>query len=159
MSRIILGVDPGLALTGLGLLLEKEDGTISHIDHTIIATKPKYPTHDRLGHLFHDAKNWLQNYQIDTFAIEQLFVGINRNTIIKLSMARSMLMLLANIHNANTVDIPTKIVKQKIAGKGDANKKDVNKEVCSLLNVMVEQQDCTDALACALCCCNQFTKE
>lgn len=148
-KKLVLGVDPGLARTGLGLIELTDDG-VQYIDHILINTKQKHTTHQRLYSIFTEAKTWLEDYQIDCFAIEELFVGINKNTIIKLSMARSMLLLLAEIKQAHVLNIPTKLVKQKIAGKGDAEKEDVNLAVCSALNITLSQYDCSDALACAL---------
>ena len=97
-------------------LIELTDDGVQYIDHILINTKQN-TTHQRLYSIFTEAKTWLEDYQIDCFAIEELFVGINKNTIIKLSMARSMLLLLAEIKQAHVLNIPTKLVKQKLPAK------------------------------------------
>lgn len=151
MSKFILGVDPGLARTGLGLI-ELKDGKATYVDHQLLITQAKYPTHQRLQSIFQQGQAFIAKYnKIDTFVIEELFVGINRNTIIKLSMARSMIMLLASMTEAEVFNVPTRLIKQKITGFGGAQKEDVLAKVCEKLNLTdFTQLDCSDALACAL---------
>lgn len=152
-TRFILGVDPGLARTGLGLIKEETTSNgveFFYVNHTLLTTKPKDPTHIRLHSLFEQAQKWLKPYKIDIVIIEELFVGVNRNTIMKLSFAKSMLMLVGALKQAQVFSLPTKIIKQCVGGKGDVDKVHINECVCAKLGIDLKQHDCTDALACAL---------
>lgn len=148
---MILGVDPALERTGFGLI-SVENGKPTYITHALLITKPKNTIQQRLQDLFVQAKAFIDQYDIDIFVIEELFVGINRNTIIKLSMARSIILLLANMKKAQIIHIPTRIVKQKITGCGGSTKEQVLEIVCQILQLEnFSQLDCSDALACSLC--------
>lgn len=144
---LILGIDPGLARTGLGLINPDR----SYHSHLLLVTNPKHALEVRLHDIFTQAQQYLLDKQIGIFVIEQLFVGSNRNTIIKLSMVQGILLLLAKMHQAAVVQIPTKIIKQKMTGQGAAEKQQVGQAVRDRLNIDLMQQDSLDALACALC--------
>jgi len=146
---IILGVDPGLEKTGLGLI-KIENNQAKYLTHHLVLTKKTHSLEKRLVSLFEQAQTFLKDYQISTFIIEEIFVGINRNTIIKLSMARSVLILLGGMMKADIIHIPTRVVKQKITGAGNAKKEEVQTSIQQILNIKIDQIDCSDALACAL---------
>lgn len=152
----ILGIDPGLERMGLGLICitnDQNDAKIpQYLHHTVIKTKPKAKLQDRLLLLLDQLKLFIDEHKPDVLIIEEIFAGINRNTIIKLSMARTIPILCASMYKNDLIHLPTRLIKQYITGLGSAEKDIVAKQVCHLLNIKyIDNLDATDALACALC--------
>lgn len=147
---LVLGIDPALAKTGLGIIEFAPNYTPKHISHYVLETKNTMSTEQRLHSIFTQMQTILQKYTIDYIIIEEVFVGVNRNTIIKLSMARSIFLLLSAMHNIAVSHIPTRLIKQKITGHGNATKEEIADVMREKLNITLKQQDCLDALACAL---------
>lgn len=148
---IILGVDPGLHRTGLGVV-QFSDNKYIYIAHDLIKTKPSAFLETRLKQLFESMSQIIQEYKPDIVIVEEIFASVNRNTIIKLGMARAIPVLCAAQHNCKVINIPTRIVKKHITGYGAAEKEQIAQSVCNLLNIeYINNLDATDALACALC--------
>lgn len=148
---LILGIDPALSKTGLALINIIDNQPI-HLSHKLITSKNTLTLDQRLKYIYDHTQEYLHIFTPDLIIIEDLFVGINRNTIIKLSMARSIFLLISAQKNSKILHLPTKIIKQHVTGNGGADKQDVMIFVQQKLNLAhVDQQDCIDALACALC--------
>lgn len=149
--RIILGVDPGLQNTGLGLISINQQGVPTYITHTVLQTKPSHSLETRLNTLFSGLNSFILSHTPSIMVIEEIFASVNSNTIIKLGMARALPVLCAGIHKCSLFNVPTRLIKKKIAGKGNAEKDEVATSVCKMLNIPhIISQDATDALACAL---------
>ncbi len=152
---IILGVDPGLHKTGLGLI-SWEDGKYTYITHSIIKTQPYHALDYRLNVIFEQMSLFISIHKPDIMIVEEIFASINKNTIIKLGMARAMPVLCAARFNCELHNIPTRVVKKIVTGKGNADKTEVAIKVCQMLNLEeIKSQDATDALACALYYCRK----
>lgn len=150
---LIVGIDPGLHKMGIGLI-ELVNNRPKYLTHTVIITKPTHNLEHRLNMLFEQLSDFLSIHKPDVMIIEEIFASINRNTIIKLGMARSIAVLCAARYNCELINMPTRVIKKKITGIGSAEKDDVEKYVCALLNIDIHNNfDATDALACAICYC------
>ena len=149
--RLVLGVDPGLQNTGLGLISIDTFGVPSYVHHTIIQTKSSHSLENRLNRLFTELTDFIQQFKPSVMIVEEIFASINSNTIIKLGMARAIPVLCASRHNCTLFNVTTRLVKKKITGKGNAEKEEVARAVCRILKIpLISDVDATDALACAL---------
>jgi crossover junction endodeoxyribonuclease RuvC len=148
----ILGVDPGLATAGFGLI-SAERGTFTALKFGVITTPAKVPFTRRLDTLFNDLTELLLSEKPDAIAIEELFFGNNVTTGIAVSHARGVLLLAAVRAGVPAFEYTPNQVKQSVAGYGGADKKQVQAMVARLLalNAVPRPDDAADALALALC--------
>lgn len=150
---LMIGIDPGLHKMGVGLI-ELVNNRPKYITHTVIITKPTQNLEHRLNVLFESLSSFLSIHKPSVMIIEEIFASINRNTIIKLGMARSIAVLCASRYNCELINVPTRVIKKKITGLGSSEKDVVAKYVCAILNIDIHNNfDATDALACALYNC------
>ncbi len=150
---LIVGIDPGLHKMGVGLI-ELVNNRPKYITHAVMMTKPTHNLENRLNSLFEQLSHFLSIYKPNVMVIEEIFASINRNTIIKLGMARSMAVLCSARYNCELINVPTRVIKKKITGDGGAEKDLVAQYVCGILNIDIRNNfDATDALACALFHC------
>lgn len=156
--KIVMGIDPGFAITGYGLILQENRG-ISLIKCGTITSTPKEPFGQRLNKIYKELNKIIKKYRPDTIAIEELFFAKNAKTAIKVGQARGVA-LLAIWQNKNTIREFTPLqVKQAITGYGFASKIQIQKMTKVLLNLKTipKPDDIADALAIAICCAQ--TKE
>jgi len=157
-KKIIMGIDPGFAITGYGLV--KLDGKkISPIKHGSITSTTKEPFGQRLNKIYKELKKIINKYKPDTVAIEELFFAKNTKTAIKVGQARGVALLAAWQHKADIKEFTPLQVKQAITGYGFASKIQIQKMVKLQLNLKTipKPDDIADALAIAICCAQ--TKE
>lgn len=148
----ILGIDPGTATVGYGLI-EENDGQLVVITYGAITTKPKDgDTAHRLQLIYRKLNELIEAYAPDVAAVEELFFGRNITTAIKVGQARGVLLLaLANAGIPVAEYSPPKI-KESVSGYGNASKQQVQFMVQSILNLeeMPKPDDAADGLAVAL---------
>lgn len=148
----ILGLDPGTASVGYGVIEERE-GSTSVLGYGVIATKPKDgSTARRLQIIYEGMDLLLAEYQPDAAAVEELFFGRNITTAVKVGQARGVLLLaLANAGISVAEYSPPKI-KEAVSGYGNASKQQVQYMVQNLLDLeeLPKPDDAADGLAVAL---------
>lgn len=148
----ILGLDPGTASVGYGVIEERE-GSTSVLGYGVIATKPKDgSTARRLQIIYEGMDLLLAEYQPDAAAVEELFFGRNITTAVKVGQARGVLLLaLANAGIPVAEYSPPKI-KEAVSGYGNASKQQVQYMVQNLLDLeeLPKPDDAADGLAVAL---------
>ncbi len=150
---IILGVDPGIADTGWGLIEKDASGRVFHIAHGSIKTPKTSSLPDRLASLYTELNLIIDKYQPQAAAIEELFFSKNVKTALVVGQARGVILLaLKNKKIALNEFKPTQ-VKQAVAAYGQAGKLQVQKMVKLLLNLkeIPRPDDAADALALAIC--------
>ena len=149
---IILGIDPGLATTGIGVIsVEGSKHTLIH--YGTILTPAKQPLHKRLYDISLQFQNTLDQFQPDTIAIEDLFFSKNKKTALLVAQARGIyLALSARAKRELFVYTPPEI-KLSVCGYGAATKQQVQYMVKSLLNMdhIPKPDDAADALAICIC--------
>lgn len=149
---LILGIDPGTATTGYGLVREEDDGAVVAVAYGVITTKPDTPMPRRLQHIYKEVKRLIVEHGPDAAAIEEMFFGKNVTAAISVAQGRGVaLMAMAD------ADLPIREykpaqVKQSIAGYGNAPKEQMQEMVRTLLNLekIPKPDDAADALAIAL---------
>ena len=156
-KKIILGIDPGIARMGYGLI-SLEDSNINHIAHGIIETDMNTPEHLRLGDIYKTLQSMVKQYNPHVIAVEDIFYFKNQKTLISVSQARGIVLLLAADNHKQCYSFTPLQVKQAVSGYGQADKKQVQTMVKTLLKLNEEPHpdDAADALAVAMCCASSL---
>ncbi|HHU06583.1 MAG TPA: crossover junction endodeoxyribonuclease RuvC [Clostridiales bacterium] len=149
---IILGIDPGIATVGFGII--SSEGNVQRlIQYGVITTPSSIPLSMRISDIYSDTLTLIDTFKPDAIAIEELFFNTNHKTGISVAHGRGVL-LLAGVQSAVPMFEYTPLqVKQAIAGYGQAEKKQVMEMVRRLLKLdtVPKPDDAADALAVALC--------
>jgi len=152
MTQRILGIDPGLATLGFGILTcQPPPAAVQLLDFGVITTPAKQAIGDRLCILYDDLHTLLQHWQPDLVAIEKFFFYRMGNTIL-VAQARGVLMLVLAQQQVPYVEFTPAQVKQALTGYGSAQKYEVQQAVAQELNLetIPKPDDAADALALAL---------
>ncbi len=147
----ILGLDPGTATTGYGII-DAADGRLTLVAYGVVSTPAGDPPAERLQSIFHQLRALLAEHRPDTAGVEQLFFGRNITTAIAVGQARGVLLLaLAEAGVAVSEYSPPK-VKEAVTGYGKAEKAQVQLMVRHLLDLAETPRpdDAADALAVAI---------
>lgn len=147
-----LGIDPGTATVGFGLVRERPDGTLEAIDYGVITTPSTLRMADRLR-LIHDGlEAIIALHKPDRAAVEEMFFGKNVTTAITVAQGRGAILLTLNEANLPIYEYKPNFVKQAISGYGGAGKSQIQEMVRMLLNLEVipRPDDAADALAIAI---------
>lgn len=149
---IILGIDPGLALMGYGVISYLGD-TASLIECGTIVTAAGIPLPRRLSIIHSNMGSLIQKHNPDAIAFEELFAGKNVTTVIAVAQARGAAMAAAFGTGAELFEYTPMQIKQAIVGYGRAEKKQVQEMVRLLLKMekVIKPDDAADAVACAIC--------
>ena len=148
----ILGIDPGLAIVGWGVI-EAVGGRFYPIACGSVTTPAHTDVDLRLSMIYDDISALLQKYKPDEMAIEELFFNTNTTTAIAVAEARGVVLLAARQRGVKVNEYTPLQVKQAVVGYGRAEKKQVIAMVTSLLKLpsAPKPDDTADALALALC--------
>jgi len=148
----VIGIDPGTATTGFGLVRDTAQG-LEVVDFGTILTPAGLPQEQRLVMLFDQLSKILILHRPESAAVEKLFFSRNVTTAITVGQARGVV-LLALARSGLAVDEYTPMeIKQAVAGYGGADKNQIQQMVRALLNLEVvpKPDDAADALAIAIC--------
>jgi crossover junction endodeoxyribonuclease RuvC len=149
---LVLGIDPGTASTGYGLVRDLEDGSMESVTYGVIHTPAGVPAHHRLSLLYHQMNEILLLYQPEACAVEKLFFQRNISTAIAVGQARGVLMLAISEAGLQMGEYTPNEVKQAVVGYGSAGKRQVQEMVRVLLALpeIPKPDDAADALAIAI---------
>lgn len=149
---IILGIDPGYAIVGYGVI-KYEANRFSVLDYGAITTPAGMPFVDRLEIIYNDLNMIFQKYKPEAMAIEKLFYNTNAKTVIDVAQARGVTVLAAHQNKAEIFEYTPLQVKQSVVGYGRAEKKQVQEMTRVILNLekVPKPDDTADALAMAIC--------
>ena len=147
---IILGLDPGLGITGWGLI--RADGNrLSHLANGQLKTDPKELLPQRLSHLATQLEALLADHAPDSAAAEEIFVNKNPQTTLKLAQARGVILMIAARSGIIIGEYAPRLVKKAVVGTGAAEKVQVHAMVQRLLpGIAIVGPDAADALAVAI---------
>ncbi|MCX7656660.1 MAG: crossover junction endodeoxyribonuclease RuvC [Treponemataceae bacterium] len=150
--RRILGVDPGLAATGWGLV-EYESNRLIHVAHGCIETDPRLSRPERLLYIYRHVRDIIASYTPGEGAVETLYMGKNTATAIPVAEARGVVCMAMAERGLIVREYTPLVIKQAIVGRGKAEKHQVQEMVRFLLGLdTVPQPDhAADALAAAIC--------
>jgi len=154
---IILGIDPGTATTGYGVI-ENEKGKIKEIAYGCILTKSTESLETRLITIFDELTQIIKKYKPEMVAVEELFFASNAKTAISVGHARGVILLACSKAKVPVYEYTPLQIKQAVCGYGRADKQQVQKMVKALLNLekIPKPDDAADGLAIAICHANSF---
>lgn len=149
---IILGIDPGTAETGLGII-KTQTSVHKLIHHACITTQINFSAEKRLQQIFNLVTQAITTHQPDILTMESLFFTTNAKSVIAVGQAMGVVMLAAATANIPVVKYSPPQVKRAITGNGRASKGELQQAVKKLLKLkeVPRPQHAADALAVALC--------
>jgi crossover junction endodeoxyribonuclease RuvC len=150
-GHTILGIDPGTATMGWGVI-RQEGSRLRYVQHGAITTPSDWPMPRRLGRLFDGVTQIVAGYGPDTVAVEELFFNTNVTTAITVGQARGVAILAAYRAGIEVAEYTPLQVKQAITSYGRADKRQVQEMVRALLNLreIPRPDDAADGLAIAM---------
>ncbi|MEN8240578.1 MAG: crossover junction endodeoxyribonuclease RuvC [Chloroflexota bacterium] len=150
---LVLGIDPGTATTGYGLVRQTEDGSLLHVDHGVILTPAKMPMPERLVSLFDKLQEIVLLHRPDSSAVEELFFSRNVKTAISVGQGRGVVLLTLAQAGLPVAEYAPNEIKIAVSGYGGADKRQVQEMVKMLLGLAEAPRpdDAADALAVAIC--------
>ena len=152
MGRLrILGIDPGLGITGYGVV-EKEGPTLTYVASGRIVSDEKAELAVRLGTILEGLEEVIRAFAPGEVAVEKVFVNVNPRSTLLLGQARGAAICAAVLARLPVSEYTALQVKQAVVGVGHARKEQVQEMVKRLLRLPgVAGTDASDALACAIC--------
>lgn len=150
---LAIGIDPGTAITGYGLVQENEDGGLSVVDFGAILTSAEMPMPERLLELYRRLRDLVLLHHPQSGAVEKLFFQRNVRTALAVGQARGIALLALAEQGMPVAEYTPLEVKQAVAGYGGADKNQVQQMVRALLGLpdIPRPDDAADALAIAIC--------
>jgi crossover junction endodeoxyribonuclease RuvC len=149
---IVLGIDPGTARTGFGVV-RSEGSTLHALDHGTLATAAGEDVERRLARIFEAVQEILRRYRPDAAAVESLFVGANPRTVLSVGQARGAALAACGLAGVPSAEYTPGQVKTAVCGYGRAEKAQVGEMVTALLTLdrRPGSEHAADALAVAIC--------
>ena len=148
---VILGIDPGLATVGFGVV-KKEGNSLTALDYGVIKTPAGEALPVRLKHIYDAITHLIHTYHPDAVSVEELFFNNNAKSAIQVAQARGASVIAAIEGCGNIYEYTPLQIKQALTGYGRAEKSQIQYMVKSILhlNVMPKPVDAADALAAAI---------
>ena len=152
-TETILGIDPGLAITGFGVITGRGDKQVVR-DCGAILTQATTPFPERIETIYDEIIKLINRYRPTAVAIEELFFAKNAKTALKVGHARGVAVLAAQHRQVPVYEFTPLQVKQALTGYGRASKLQMQKMVTLVLHLrdIPQPDDVADALAVAVCC-------
>ena len=156
MRSTILGIDPGIADTGYGVICIDSKNKINCLTYGSIKTSAHTPLAERLETLNQELDIIIKEHQPGLIAVEQLFFCKNVKTALVVGHARGVILLTSRMHKVPVVEFTPLQVKQAVSSYGAASKLQVQKMVKMILALkeIPKPDDAADALAIAICALN-----
>lgn len=149
---LVLGIDPGIAITGYGLVREQPDGAIEMVAYGAITTPADEALPLRLQRVYRGVRQIVEQYHPASAAVERLLFGRNVTTALAVGQARGVAILALADCGLLVAEYTPAVIKQAVAGYGNASKVQVQDMVRLLLNLdhIPRPDDAADALAVAI---------
>ncbi len=156
---VILGIDPGTATTGYGIIETNGDKTIKVIEYGLIETSKDTSAGKRLASIQIQLSKIISDHKPDVLAIEKLFFATNAKTAIRVGQAQGVMLYSAAIAGIPVYEYAPGSIKKIVSGNGRADKLDIQKAVRKFLGAKVRKKkggkthfdNAADALAVAIC--------
>ncbi|MGI8510603.1 MAG: crossover junction endodeoxyribonuclease RuvC [Gemmatimonadaceae bacterium] len=151
---IVLGIDPGTAVTGYGVVRAERAGAATLVECGVIRTKARDPLPARLKEIFDGVTELIRTHKPDTLAVEDVFYAHNVRTTIVLGHARGVILLAGQQAGIAIVEYPPAVIKKAVVGNGAATKTQVQFMLARLLRLksVPQPSDAADGVAAALTC-------
>lgn len=154
-GTVVLGVDPGTAVTGYGVVRRGADGAVSLLECGVIRTDARAELADRLRDIHLGLLEVIERTHPGAMAVEGVFYAKNARTSVVLGHARGAILLAASLRGLRVAEYPPAEVKSAVVGAGRATKDQVGLMVQRLLKLreVPRPHDAADGIAIALCHC------
>ena len=146
----LIGLDPGLRLTGWGIV-DVDGNRLRHVAHGVVRVAADQPLALRLNDLFEGVSAVIEAHRPMEAAVEETFVNANPGSTLKLGQARGVVMLAPARHSLAVFEYAANLVKKSVTGAGHADKQQIAMMVGRLLPGVEATADAADALAVAIC--------
>ena len=152
-TTVVLGVDPGLSLTGWGVVVKEANCRLTLKNYGCIKTKPSQPLIERLKDIYLNLEKVILEYKPDVMAVEELFFSKEARTIAMVGQARGAILITAGLKNLPVFEYNPRHVKMALTGYGSAEKIQIQQMVKIVLSMkeIAKPDDAADALALAIC--------
>jgi crossover junction endodeoxyribonuclease RuvC len=152
---IVLGIDPGTAVTGYGVVSRGDDGAVSLLECGVIRTSAGEPLPDRIREIFLGIQEVIERFQPSSVAVEDVFQGKNVRSALTLGHARGAILLAAALQELAIAEYSPREIKKAVVGTGGATKDQVAYMVQRHLRLKTPPtpSDAADGVAAALCHC------
>jgi crossover junction endodeoxyribonuclease RuvC len=151
---IVLGIDPGTASTGYGVVKGDGLGLVSLVECGVIRTHAREPLASRLVEIYDGVAELLQSHRPDVLSVEDVFYAKNVRTTVVLGHARGVVLLAGQQAGVEIVELPPADIKKAVVGTGSATKEQVQFMLTRLLRLksVPQPSDAADGVAAALAC-------
>jgi len=158
-SVLIIGIDPGIATTGYGILKVTSDNEYEAMDWGLIETDKESEISDRFIGIYTQLSKIIKKHNPDVFAIEKIFFATNAKTAIGVGQAQGVMLYCAARSKIDIYEYAPGTIKKVVSGNGRSDKKEVQKAIRKILGNKVRSakkkrthfDNAADALAVALC--------
>jgi len=152
LPAIVMGVDPGLQCTGIGIV-QVWPGKVEYVAHAVVRTDAKASLPERLGTICEGIRDAVAEYKPSVAAVEDVFYSVNVKSAMLLGQTRGAIIATLLSENMKVSEFTALQIKKAVVGYGKADKQQVKKMVEVLLNKKMGNvpADVTDALACGIC--------
>jgi crossover junction endodeoxyribonuclease RuvC len=153
----VLGIDPGLASTGWGVI-EAEGSKFKALDHGCLTTRASEETGSRLMIIYNGLRAIAEEYRPSMAGVEEIFFARNKISAIPVAQAKGVILLAMESRNIRTTVFTPLQIKQALTGNGRAEKTQVQEMVKLILGMgkIIKPDHASDALAAAICCYNNL---
>ena len=161
----ILGIDPGTATTGFGVIDQDSTGKITLLEYGLVSTSKDLPHGDRLALIYDGITNLVHKHSPDVVAIERLFFATNALTAIAVGQAIGVIKLAIHRFGTPVFDYAPMQVKLYVGGSGKADKKKMKQTIKKMFKIREKKghkshfDDTADAIALALCHIHKISKK
>lgn len=151
---LVLGIDPGTAVTGYGVVARGAAGAPRLVECGVVRTSPRQALASRLAQLYDGVTELLARHHPTAVAVEDVFYARNVRTTVVLGHARGVVLLAAERAGVAIHEYPPALIKKTVVGRGAATKDQVQYMVTKLLRLKAAPQpaDAADGVAAALTC-------
>lgn len=156
----ILGIDPGLANTGYGVI-DVQGDQVAIVDCGVFLTKKELPLSKRLGEIYKDLSAIIEEYSPKCLAVEDIFFCKNVSSALSVGQAKGVIMVAGENFGLDVFEYTPLQIKQAVVGYGRATKSQVGQMVCTILGMkeLPKPDHAADALAVSLCCSQDMRRK
>lgn len=152
---LVLGIDPGTAITGYGLVEKNGDGAVSLLECGVIRTSSDRELPTRIREIFEEIQELIERFEPTVASVEDVFQGKNARSALTLGHARGAILLAASLGELEIAEYTPAEIKKSVTGRGRATKDQVGFMVKKHLRLQSQPSpsDAADGVAAALCHC------
>ena len=154
-EALVLGIDPGTAVTGFGVVIRRGDGVVSLVECGVIRTSPRQPLPVRIHEIYNEIVGLIERHRPVAASVEDVFLGKNARSALTLGHARGAILLAAAHGELQIAEYSPAEIKKAVVGTGSATKDQVAFMVQRHLRLKTPPSpaDAADGVAAALCHC------